>query len=249
MEIRASRGAEVGVLLIRLVGPMQAWGTRSRFDDRDTEAEPSKSGVLGLCAAALGRDRAEPIDDLTALGFGVRIDREGVIRSDYHTAQLQPNGGKTSSYITRRAYLADAAFWAGLEGDSDWLEHINAALKNPYWPLSLGRKSLLPAQAVWLGGNVHEGTLLDTLRNAPTLRCESIYGKRDLLSAPYRYVVDQAAVMGDTSRLSPALRRDEPTAPFSERRYALRDVWMFSERPAESAAESIAQSAPIQAVG
>lgn len=236
LEIWASRGAEVATLLIRLVGPMQAWGTRSQFDDRDTEAEPSKSGVLGLCAAALGRDRAEPIDDLTALGFGVRVDREGILRSDYHTAQLFPGERKTSTAITRRAYLADAAFWAGLEGELELLEHINASLKNPYWPLSLGRKSFLPSQAVWLGGGVQAGALLDTLRAAPSLR-----GERDSSAAPYRYVIDQAAVTGETSRLSPALRRDEPTAPFSERRYALRDVWMFSERPASSSL--------IQAVG
>ena len=38
----------MATLLIRLVAPMQAWGTRSHFDDRDSEAEPSKSGVLGL---------------------------------------------------------------------------------------------------------------------------------------------------------------------------------------------------------
>ena len=65
----------MATLLLRLAAPMQAWGSRSKFDDRDTEAEPTKSGVLGLCAAALGIDRADPIDDLTRLSFGVRIDR------------------------------------------------------------------------------------------------------------------------------------------------------------------------------
>jgi len=58
---------------------MQSWGTRSRFDDRDTEAEPSKSGVLGLCAAALGIDRAAPVTRLSALTFGVRVDRAGIL--------------------------------------------------------------------------------------------------------------------------------------------------------------------------
>ena len=51
-------------LLMRLAGPMQSWGTGSRFDERDTQLEPSKSGVVGLLCAALGRDRAEPVDDL-----------------------------------------------------------------------------------------------------------------------------------------------------------------------------------------
>ena len=54
-------------LLLRLQGPMQSWGTTSRFDERDTQLEPSKSGVLGLICAALGRDRKEDIQDLADL--------------------------------------------------------------------------------------------------------------------------------------------------------------------------------------
>ena len=203
---------------------MQAWGTRSRFDDRDSEAEPSKSGVLGLVAAALGRDRAESVEDLAALHFGVRIDREGVVRSDYHTAQLFPGDRKTSTSVTRRSYLADAAFWAALGGERPLLEAIDAALRNPHWPLSLGRKSFPSAEPLWLEGGVQAGELLDVLRAVPSLRRE-----RDDPDLPYRFVVDRDAVTGDTARLSPALRRDDPTAPFAERRYALRDVWMFSE--------------------
>ena len=42
-------------LLLRLAGPMQSWGTASKFRERDTGREPSKSGVVGLLAAALGR--------------------------------------------------------------------------------------------------------------------------------------------------------------------------------------------------
>lgn len=49
----------MATLLLQLVAPMQSWGSRSRFDDRDTEREPTKSGVLGLVASALGRPRAE----------------------------------------------------------------------------------------------------------------------------------------------------------------------------------------------
>lgn len=214
----------MATLLIRLVGPMQAWGTRSRFDDRDSEAEPSKSGVLGLCAAALGIDRAEPVNHLAALRFGVRVDREGVVRSDYHTAQLFPGERRGGTSVTRRTYLADAAFWAALSGERPPLERLEAALRNPHWPLALGRKSFPPSHPVWLGGGVHDGELLDVLRAAPILR-----GERDDPHAPFRFVVDRDAVGGDTRRLSPGVRRDDPVAPFAERRYALRDVWMFSE--------------------
>lgn len=44
----------MSTLLMRLAGPLQSWGTTSRFDQRDTGKEPSKSGVIGLMAAALG---------------------------------------------------------------------------------------------------------------------------------------------------------------------------------------------------
>ena len=64
-------------LLIRLAGPMQSWGTQGRFDVRDTEREPSKSGVVGLLCAALGRDRSEPLDDLASLRMGVRVGPGG----------------------------------------------------------------------------------------------------------------------------------------------------------------------------
>ena len=45
-------------LLLRLEGPLQSWGTSSRFPQRDTGFEPSKSGVIGLLCAALGKPRA-----------------------------------------------------------------------------------------------------------------------------------------------------------------------------------------------
>ena len=48
----------MSTLLLRLAGPMQSWGTDSKFDERRTGREPSKSGVIGLVAAALGIARA-----------------------------------------------------------------------------------------------------------------------------------------------------------------------------------------------
>lgn len=107
-------------LLLRLQGPLQSWGTTSRFDERDTQLEPSKSGVLGLVCAALGRDRCEPVDDLAALIMGVRVDREGVVLRDYQTATGILNAaGKVDmnrTVVSPRYYLSDAAFLVGFEG-------------------------------------------------------------------------------------------------------------------------------------
>ncbi|MFG2669048.1 type I-E CRISPR-associated protein Cas5/CasD [Streptomyces sp. NPDC048387] len=73
------------VLLVRLAAPLQSWGIVSRFSHRDTHSRPTKSAVIGLCAAALGRDRTHAVDDLAALVFGVRADHPGTPVRDYHT--------------------------------------------------------------------------------------------------------------------------------------------------------------------
>ena len=97
----------MSVLLMRLSGPMQAWGVQSRFGVRDTTREPSKSGVVGLLAAALGRPRDAAIDDLAALRMGVRVDREGTLLRDYHTAQevYRAKGGIKPTELSTRYYL------------------------------------------------------------------------------------------------------------------------------------------------
>ncbi|MER7413088.1 type I-E CRISPR-associated protein Cas5/CasD [Streptomyces cacaoi] len=73
------------VLLIRLAGPLQSWGLNGRFAHRDTHNRPTKSGVIGLCAAALGLARDEPLGELAEVLFGVRADRPGTPLRDYHT--------------------------------------------------------------------------------------------------------------------------------------------------------------------
>ncbi len=86
----------LATLLLRLAGPLQSWGISSRYASRDTGAEPSKSGVIGILAAALGLPRgtdlsavrisgSEPFD-LTRLRMGVRVDCEGVPGYDFQTA-------------------------------------------------------------------------------------------------------------------------------------------------------------------
>ncbi len=142
-------------LLLRLTGPMQAWGTESRFEYRDTGTEPSKSGVVGLCAAALGWPRTQPVDDLAQLKMGTRVDHPGAIRVDFHTAQnvarvSGKGSGEGKTVVSRRAYLADADFLVGLQGDLRLLEMLEAALTSPKWPLFLGRKSFPPSLPVRL---------------------------------------------------------------------------------------------------
>lgn len=157
----------MSTLLLRLAGPLQSWGSDSKFETRRTQREPTKSGVVGMLAAALGRKRDESLDDLNALRFGVRVDKEGSFLKDFHTVQLPK--GKT--YVTYRYYLEDATFLVGLESDNEsWLEELQTALLNPVFPLFLGRRACVPTTPLVLG--IRSGDLLSSLRNEPWLLSE-----------------------------------------------------------------------------
>ncbi len=154
------------VLLICCAGPMQSWGTRSRFQERDTEREPSKSGVIGMLCAALGRDRSEPVDDLAALKMGIRVDREGRLEKDFQTAQnvAVAGGNTTQDLLSNRYYLSDAVFLIGLEGPAELLKSLHIALARPVWPLFLGRKSYVPSEPFFLTDGLQDNvTLHDAL--------------------------------------------------------------------------------------
>jgi CRISPR system Cascade subunit CasD len=165
------------VLLLRLSAPLQAWGVQSRFTVRDTGREPSKSGVVGLLCAALGRGRDQPIDDLAALRMAARVDQEGRILRDYHVAgvggYLRASGDVERKNVIpgNRYYLMDARFLVGLEGeDADLLAQLHVALRDPVWPLYLGRKACVPGEPVWLPDGLPHGMGLEAaLRGYPWL--------------------------------------------------------------------------------
>ena len=160
----------MNTLLLRLAGPMQSWGVQSRFTVRDTGLEPSKSGVIGLLCAALGRRRHEPVADLAAFTMGVRVDQEGTMARDYHTAGkggiLKASGKveRKTLVVSTRYYLADARFLVGLEGDDlELLTQIHDALRDPHWPLCLGRKAFVPGEPVWLEDGLQSGAEMGTV--------------------------------------------------------------------------------------
>ena len=57
-------------LLLWLEAPLQSWGSDSKFGRRDTQAFPTKSGILGLVCAALGArgEQRELLAEFAALG-------------------------------------------------------------------------------------------------------------------------------------------------------------------------------------
>lgn len=66
--------------------------------------------------------------------------------------------------LTRRFYLSDAVFVAGVQSDNVALiQGLDAAVRTPAFPLYLGRRSCPPAGPVALG--VHSGSLDEALRS------------------------------------------------------------------------------------
>ncbi|MYZ10256.1 type I-E CRISPR-associated protein Cas5/CasD [Streptomyces sp. SID2999] len=174
--------APSAVLLLRLAGPLQSWGVRSPFNRRDTGAEPTKSGVIGLLAAAAGLAREEPLGQLPFLRLGVRVDQPGTLLRDYHTVSdfrgrplpqagvsakgiQKPTSPAKNTHVTTRSYLQDAVFVAAVEGPEDLLRTLDTAVRHPAFPLSLGRRSCPPTQPVRLG--LRETDLETALRTEP----------------------------------------------------------------------------------
>ncbi|MFF5257153.1 type I-E CRISPR-associated protein Cas5/CasD [Streptomyces leeuwenhoekii] len=153
------------VLLLRLAGPLQAWGSAARFVRRTTENAPTKSGVLGLLAAAQGRPRGADLSDLAALRFGVRIDQPGTRVRDFHKAQHAESGRVMP--LSERYYLADAVFVAGVEGAKELIGQLHQALRAPCFLPYLGRRSCPPAQPLLFEGSLSDGPLEEALRAAP----------------------------------------------------------------------------------
>lgn len=157
-------------LLLQLVGPMQSWGFRSRFDNRDTALEPTKSGVIGLLCAALGLGRDADLSQFDALQMGVRVEKAGTVALDYQTAQpIWREGKNAGTTQSNRYYLADARFLVGLQSeDVTQLEALERALRNPTWLLFLGRKSFAPAVPLCFeNSGVRAGDVETVLRAQP----------------------------------------------------------------------------------
>lgn len=173
----------MSTLLLRLAAPLQSWGVSSKFDRRMSNLEPSRSGVIGLLAAALGMSRNDSLDRFKKLKFGVRIDQPGTLEKDFQMVH-RGEGSKSSSWLTYRYYLEDAVFLAALEGNPEFLGKLEIAVRNPIYPLYLGRRSCPPVGQLCLGlreTGMRESLLQENWQAAPWYQKRARWKKVDFL--------------------------------------------------------------------
>lgn len=161
-----------GILTLYLDAPLQSWGYQSRFDRRTSFLSPTKSGIIGMIAAAMGISRT---DRTALLKFNVlKMDTfmltpqedisSGARLIDFHTVgggfdskkqrqhmARKAGGGTPGTVVSYREYLQNARFGVLLFGPVSILQEIGAALKNPVWGIFLGRKSCIPSAPVFQG--------------------------------------------------------------------------------------------------
>lgn len=156
-------------LLLRLAGPLQSWGERSAFTPvRETALFPTRSALVGMFAAAQGIARGDTasLKKYEQVRLTVRVDRPGTLLEDYHTvgggfpkertAATSGGSNKDAAVITRRQYLADAAFVVAVTAPDNLAKQLAAALRRPYWAPYLGRRSCAPDEPFLLRRHVDD---------------------------------------------------------------------------------------------
>jgi len=151
-------------LILKLHGPMQAWGEHTFEGLRPSANFPTRSGVLGLLGACLGiaRNEHERLQALAdSVAMAVRLDKRSVTRkdgtarllrmvkmTDYHTVKDAREGYvglKSHETIqTWREYLYDAEYTVVLWNRPNAvlnLDELEAAVKRPIFTPYLGRRS------------------------------------------------------------------------------------------------------------
>jgi len=150
-------------LVFRLYGPLASWGNIAVGEERPSFRFPTKSAIIGLCAAAMGIRRdtdSEHVQLSQGLGYAVKTFESGSLLRDYHTIQTPGRVGKNAApKVTRRQELSDrlnlgtilssrdyycdslhdVALWAKDSGLS--LSQLREHLHRPKFQLYLGRKA------------------------------------------------------------------------------------------------------------
>lgn len=229
-------------LVFQLHGPMASWGENTPGEVRHSSPIPSRSAILGLLAAALGirRDEEETLACFHRhYHFLFCASAEARWARDYHSVQM-PKERKKARYFSRREELSDRTFvetiitrrdyytdawWmvavAMTEGAPHTLESLCTALRQPKFPLYLGRKS--HPLALPLDPQIVDGDAADVLQ----ISVENYQYKLSALGVSVRLLKEMHSECwweGDQPGLlkqQTLSRRDQPVN---------REQWQFTER-------------------
>ncbi len=220
-------------LILRLDGPMQAWGMHTFEDFRPSNLFPTRSGLLGLLGACLGIDRRDHagLEKLaSSVEFAVRVDRavtrldrqrpmskSAIKLSDFHTvlaARKVDGSANENPVVSRREYLFDAAFTVAIGEKQNapvTLAVLADALRRPCFTPVLGRRSCPISRPLLDGAPVEASDAKAAL--ASVLPAGGlIYAEGDLLSS------------------QPLRIRDVPLHG-QHRQFGTRQVYLHKEEP------------------
>ena len=221
-------------LILRLDGPMQAWGTHTFEDFRPSNLFPTRSGLLGLLGACLGIERGDQsgLEQLAeSVEFTVRSDRavfrlgkevEPISKAfiklpDFHTvldARKVDGTVNKNPVVSWREYLFDAAFTVAIREKPNapvTLEAITAALLRPCFTPVLGRRSCPITRPLLDGESIEANDAIAALANALPVG-GLIYAEGDMVSS------------------QPLRIRDVPVHG-RQRQFATRHVYLHKEEP------------------
>lgn len=202
-------------LILKLQGPMQAWGRESFEGLRPSELFPGRSALLGLLGACLGVERTDQKQQQALVGsvsFAVRVDKQGQKMTDYHTvknAREDYRGLKSHDTIqTWREYWQDACYTVAVWNNAGAvvvLADIAQAVKQPIYTPVLGRRSCPLARPLF----------------------ETMLSAESALSALAQIGSNQGAIYSeeDSAGAIPLKKRDVPIIHQS-RQFASRMVFM-----------------------
>ena len=158
------------VLKLVCAGMLQSWrNTGLGPYYRYTELTPTKSGIAGMIACALGYPRGDTRIEKLKNSFELYMDKHnsGPMQPgntsvpdtlmDYQTIfaeNMEVADGSSplhSASIIMKEYIVGYRFVLYLKANDEQLKKIEAALNNPVWDYYLGSKCCVPAEPVCNG--------------------------------------------------------------------------------------------------
>ena len=209
-------------LILRLQGPMQAWGKHTFEDYRPIERFPTRSGLVGLLGSCLGIERQATCsrESLSAsFKMAVRSDFREITDSsmltDYHTIlaarKADGKGVNKNAVQSYREYLCDTHFTVALSENQTAefsLKQLAKAVKEPCYTPSLGRRSCPISRPLF----------------------EDIVQSESLLSALQQVTPGQGTVYSEEGENSlPRMQVRDVPMPTKERQFATREIYIIQQ--------------------